>query len=146
MSEGRAEAAAMGLQNATFELKDVATLSGPPAFDFVTTFDAVHDQAEPRKVLRGIYEALRPGGAYLCVDIAASSDVHENVNHPLGPFLYSISTLHCMTVSLALGGEGLGTVWGEQLAKTLMSEAGFPDVEVRQVEGDIVNNYYIATK
>jgi hypothetical protein len=57
-----------------------------------------------------------------------------------------ISTFHCMTVSLALGGEGLGTMWGEQKAIELMSEAGFKDIDVKQVEGDFMNNYYIAKK
>ena len=49
-----------------------------------------------------------------------------------------------MTVSLALDGEGLGTMWGEQKALELLSEAGFTDVVVREIEGDIFNSYYIA--
>jgi SAM-dependent methyltransferase len=141
---GQREAKAWGLTNATFELKDAATLDGSRQFDLITTFDSVHDQAKPRRVLKGIHDALRPGGVYLCVDIAASSNVEENLDHPLGPFLYTISTMHCMTVSLALGGEGLGTVWGEQKARELLAEAGFTDVQVKQVAGDILNNYYIA--
>jgi SAM-dependent methyltransferase len=146
VSRGRAEAKEWGLPNATFEVKDAASLDGSKKFDLITTFDSIHDQAKPRRVLKGIYDALRPGGTYLCVDVAASSDVHENKDHPLGAFLYTISTMHCMTVSLALGGEGLGTAWGEQLARELMTEAGFRDVVVKQVEGDIMNNYYITTK
>jgi SAM-dependent methyltransferase len=126
--------------------KDAATLDGSTQFDLITTFDSVHDQANPRRVLKGIYEALKPAGAFLCVDIAASSNVHENKDHPLGAFLYTISTMHCMTVSLALGGEGLGTAWGEGMARELMSEAGFRDITVKQVDGDIMNNYYITTK
>ena len=51
-----------------------------------------------------------------------------------------------MTVSLALDGEGLGTMWGEQKARELMGEAGFTEIDVKQVEGDIFNNYYIAVK
>ena len=35
-----------------------------------------------------------------------------------------------MTVSLAHGGAGLGTVWGEQLARRMLADAGFVDVEV----------------
>ena len=54
--------------------------------------------------------------------------------------------MHCMTVSLAQDGEGLGAVWGEQKALELLAEAGFGDVEVKTVEGDIINNYYIARK
>jgi SAM-dependent methyltransferase len=144
VQRGRAEAAAMGLRNARFEAKDVADLEAPGSFDLITAFDTIHDQAQPRKVLSEIAAALRPGGTFLMVDIAASSNVEDNVDHPLGPTLYTFSTLHCMTVSLALGGEGLGTAWGEQKAKELLAEAGFDQVEVRRVEGDIFNNYYVA--
>jgi len=146
IARGRAEAKEWGLSNATFEIKDAASVDGSKQFDLITTFDSIHDQAHPRRVLKGIYDALKPGGTYLCVDIAASSHVHENKEHPLGAFLYTISTMHCMTVSLALGGEGLGTAWGEQQARALMQEAGFRDISVKQVEGDIMNNYYITTK
>jgi hypothetical protein len=83
---------------------------------------------------------------FLMVDVGASSNLQENLQHPLGPFLYSVSTMHCMTVSLAYKGEGLGAVWGEQLAKQKLNEAGFKSVEIRRVLGDILNNYYIARK
>jgi SAM-dependent methyltransferase len=145
VQRGRDEAAAMGLRNAHFEAKDVADLDASDSFDLITAFDAIHDQAQPRKVLREIAEALRPGGTFLMVDIAASSNVEDNIDHPLGPTLYTFSTLHCMTVSLALDGEGLGTAWGEQKARELLAEAGFGRVDLRQVEGDIFNNYYVAT-
>jgi SAM-dependent methyltransferase len=145
VQRGRDEAAAMGLRNAHFEAKDVADLDASDSFDLITAFDAIHDQAQPRKVLREIAEALRPGGTFLMVDIAASSNVEDNIDHPLGPTLYAFSTLHCMTVSLALDGEGLGTAWGEQKARELLAEAGFGRVDLRQVEGDIFNNYYVAT-
>lgn len=146
VARGRAEAKEWGLANATFVVKDVATLDARSAFDLITVFDAIHDQARPRRVLKGIHEALRAGGTFLCVDIKASSHLHENLEHPLAPFLYTVSTMHCMTVSLALDGEGLGTCWGEQKARELLAEAGFNDVSVSNVEGDIINNYYIAKK
>jgi SAM-dependent methyltransferase len=146
IAAGTAEAAAKGLSNATFEVRDAATLGRPPRFDVVTVFDAIHDQAQPRRVLKGIADCLRDDGVFLCVDVRASSNVHENLEHPLGPFLYTMSCMHCMTVSLAQNGEGLGAVWGEQKALELFAEAGFREVEVKTVDGDIVNNYYIARK
>jgi SAM-dependent methyltransferase len=143
LAYGRAEAAATGLRNARFEDRDAATLDGNPSFDFITTFDSIHDQADPAAVLRGIALSLNPGGTYLCVDIAASSDVADNATHPAGPLLYTYSTMHCMPVSLVVNGAGLGSVWGEQLALSMLAEAGFSDVEIRRVDGDIINNYYI---
>jgi 2-polyprenyl-3-methyl-5-hydroxy-6-metoxy-1,4-benzoquinol methylase len=146
IAAGRNEAKSLGLSNATFELKDAATLSGPARFDFITTFDSVHDQAHPDRMLDGIAAALRPGGAYLCVDVAASSNLEENLEHPLGPMMYAVSTAHCMTVSLALGGMGLGAMWGEQKAHEMITAAGFKKIETAHVEGDFFNNYYIATR
>jgi hypothetical protein len=80
------------------------------------------------------------------VDIAASSQVHDNLEHPLGPALYTASIFHCMTVSLANDGPGLGTMWGEQKALELLRAAGFRDVEIKRVEADILNSYYVAPK
>lgn len=144
LGRGRAEAAEKGLANVRFEAKDVATLDAVARYDFITTFDAIHDQARPDLVLAAIRKALRPGGTYLCVDVDASSDLAKNRKHPLGPMLYTVSTMHCMTVSLALDGAGLGTVWGRELALQMLAAAGFTHVDIRTVEGDIVNAYYIA--
>lgn len=141
----RAEAARMGLPNARFEVCDIA--QGLPArYDLVTAFDTVHDMAWPRRALAGIAKGLLPGGAFLMMDIAASSRLEENVGHPLGPLLYSASVLHCMTVSLAQGGEGLGTMWGEQRALELLAEAGFGNVDVRRILGDPVHVFYVARR
>jgi SAM-dependent methyltransferase len=141
-----AEAGGKDLTNVRFEKRDAARLGETARFDLITTFDAVHDQARPDLVLAGIARALRPGGVYLCVDISASSKLPENLDHPLGPFLYTISCMHCMTVSLAEGGMGLGTMWGEQTARKMLSDAGFTSIEAVHVDGDIVNTYFIATR
>jgi SAM-dependent methyltransferase len=143
---GRKQAAEWGLTNVTFEVKDATDLGLTEAFDFITTFDAVHDQKAPDKVLKGIADALRPDGVYLCVDVAASSNLEDNVEHPLGPMIYTVSTMHCMTVSLALDGAGLGAAWGEQTARRMLGDAGFTDIEAEHVEGDPINVYLIARK
>ena len=141
ITTARAEAGRLGLPNAAFEVLDIATLTG--AFDLITGFDIVHDQAQPRDVLTAIHAALRPGGVFLCADIAGSSKVHENLDHPIGPWLYTVSLFHCMTVSLAYDGEGLGTMWGEDVALQYFTQAGFRVEEPRHVDGDPVNVYYV---
>jgi SAM-dependent methyltransferase len=146
IAAARAEAERDGLANARFEERDAAYLGETARFDLITTFDAVHDQARPDLMLAGIAAALRPGGVYLCVDTSASSELAENMGHPLAPFLYTVSTMHCMTVSLADGGMGLGTMWGEQTARRMLAEAGFTSVEARRVDGDITNAHFIARK
>jgi 2-polyprenyl-3-methyl-5-hydroxy-6-metoxy-1,4-benzoquinol methylase len=146
VAAGNAEAKAWGLSNARFVARDAAQMDERDAYDLITAFDAIHDQAQPTKVLANISRALRPGGVFLMVDIAGSSNLEDNITHPMAPMLYGVSTMHCMTVSLALGGEGLGTMWGEQLAMRKLAEAGFTNVENKHVEGDIFNVYYVARK
>lgn len=143
VERGRAEASANGLENARFEVCDVATLDRTAAYDLVTAFDAIHDQAYPGRVLAGVARALRPDGTFLMVDIKASSRLEENLGHPLAPALYTFSVLHCMSVSLGLDGDGLGTVWGRQLACRMLAEAGFSQVDVHEVEHAPFNYYYV---
>ena len=143
---GRAEAKRLGLTNATFVAKDVAALDSAQTYDVITVFDAIHDQAQPARVLENIYDALRPGGILLMVDIKASSRLEDNVGVPLASYLYTVSTMHCMSVSLGLDGAGLGTCWGHQLATSMLADAGFTQVSIREIESDPFNNYYIARK
>ncbi|NBD18736.1 MAG: methyltransferase domain-containing protein [Cyanobacteria bacterium] len=78
---------------------DTATLDEVECYDLITTFDAIHDQVYPDVVLQNIYRTLRSDGVYLMQDIRASSDVSGNLDHPFAPFLYTVSCMHCMTVS-----------------------------------------------
>ncbi len=142
----RDEAKRRGVDNVRFEVKDIANLEEEESFDLITAFDAIHDQAAPARVLSGIAKALRPSGTFLMQDIRASSHLEKNMDHPIGTLLYTISCLHCMSVSLAQNGDGLGTVWGEELALQMLRDAGFHDVSVKQLAHDIQNNYYIARK
>jgi 2-polyprenyl-3-methyl-5-hydroxy-6-metoxy-1,4-benzoquinol methylase len=146
IAAGNEEARAWGLTNVRFAGKDVATMSDVSRYHVITAFDTIHDQAQPRQVLQRIATALRPDGTFLMQDIAASSHVQQNLTHPLAPFLYTISCMHCMTVSLALQGEGLGAMWGEEQAQDLLYEAGFATVVVQRLPHDILNTYYICTK
>lgn len=146
LAVGREEAQRLGLDNVQFIQKDINTMDETGVYDLITGFDVIHDQAKPRAVLKAIHTALKPNGTFLMVDIRASSELHENMEHPIAPWLYTVSTMHCMTVSLAFDGEGLGTVWGEQKALELLDEAGFSNVDVQQIEGDIFNNYFFCRK
>jgi 2-polyprenyl-3-methyl-5-hydroxy-6-metoxy-1,4-benzoquinol methylase len=140
------EANNRGLTNSQFQVKDAAQLNEVEQYDLICTFDAIHDQAQPDVVLRGIHQALRLDGTYLMQDIRASSQVHGNLEHPAAPMLYTISCLHCMTVSLSTGGMGLGAVWGEEKALEMLTEAGFTSVTIQQLDHDFLNNYYIVKK
>jgi SAM-dependent methyltransferase len=135
-----------GLTNLKYEVRDAAKIDFEAAFDFIATFDAVHDQARPDRVLNNIARALRPDGDYLMQDIHASSSHQGDMDHPAGALLYTISTMHCMTVSLAVGGMGLGTMWGRETASRMLREAGFSRIKIERLAHDFQNDYYIIQK
>jgi SAM-dependent methyltransferase len=144
IGRARAEAQRRGLGNARFDVRDVAAMDEPVVFDLVAAFDAIHDQAKPDVVLANVARALRKDGVFLMQDIAGTSHVHEDKAHPLGAFLYTISCMHCMSVSLANGGPGLGAMWGKDMALKMLAAAGFNDVDVKTLDHDVMNYYYVA--
>jgi 2-polyprenyl-3-methyl-5-hydroxy-6-metoxy-1,4-benzoquinol methylase len=146
IASATAEAQLHHLSNIEFQVKDAAAIEERDRYDLITTFDAIHDQAKPDKVLQNIYRALRSDGIYLMQEIRAATNVEGNLDHPLAPFLYTISCMHCMTVSLAYGGAGLGTMWGQEKALRMLAEAGFKRVEIKQLPENIVDEYYIIYK
>ena len=79
-------------------------------------------------------------------DIAGHTQLADNTKHPLGPFTYTISCMHCMSVSLAAGGPGLGAMWGREKAIEMLAAAGFSDVRVTELPHDPINYYYVAVK
>jgi 2-polyprenyl-3-methyl-5-hydroxy-6-metoxy-1,4-benzoquinol methylase len=145
----RDEASRGGLDNVEFATADLTHFdetAEPEGFDLITTFDAIHDQAKPLNVLKGIHRALKPDGVYLMQDISGTSHVHKDVDHPIGTFLYAISCMHCMTVSLAQGGEGVGAMWGEEMTRDYLTRAGFQSITTHRLAHDIQNNWYVVRK
>ena len=143
---GRETAERHGVMNLGFEVRDLSDFheTAPRnGFDLITTFDAIHDQAKPMNVLKGIRRAIKPDGVFLAQDIKGSCHHHLNIDHPIGTLLYTVSCMHCMTVSLAQGGDGLGAMWGRETAERFFVEAGFSTVEVHELSHDIQNNYYV---
>src|ERR1700723_1757390 len=117
-----AKAAGLG-DRIKFEVVDCTRL--PVAqFDFISTFDVVHDSVDPDALLKLIRAALKPEGTFLMVEVNVSSNLEHNIN-PMGRMMYSMSTLYCMTTSLAHGGAGIGACMGEGKARELVAHAGF---------------------
>ncbi len=124
IERAQASAKAGGVaERVTFTVGDGAELP-QGRFDLVSTFDVVHDSVDPIGLMSAIRAALREDGTYLMLEMNASGDVEENRN-PLGKLLYNVSTLYCMTTSLAHGGAGIGACMGEQKARELAYAAGF---------------------
>jgi len=143
IAHARSESAAMALGNTTFAVADAVRFPAEPPFDAITVFDALHDQADPAGVLARIRGALAPGGVFVMLEPTASSHLEDNVGVPMAPYLYTISTMHCMSVSLAEGGTGLGTAWGREVATRMLREAGFEDVSLVE-RIDPANTLYIS--
>ena len=140
---------AAGLTNVEYvarDLRDFDRTAEEAAFDFITTFDAVHDQPAPLTLLKGIHRALAPDGVYLMQDISGTGHVHKDADHPIGTLLYTVSCMHCMTVSLAQGGEGLGAMWGEEKTLEYLQRAGFRSVATHRLAHDVQNNWYVVRK
>jgi SAM-dependent methyltransferase len=146
IAAGRSEVAARDLRNVTLVQADAAELWLEDTYHLITAFDAIHDQARPARVLERVHAALRPGGVFLMQDIAGHTQLADNTKHPLGPFTYTISCMHCMSVSLASGGPGLGAMWGREKALEMLSAAGFVNVRVTELPHDPINYYYVAVK
>lgn len=144
IATARRQAALQGSTNVRFDVRDLERVDAENEYDLITAFDSIHDQAQPAKVLDNVQAALRPGGVFLMQDINGSGHVERDVEHPIGAFLYTISCMHCMTVSLACDGAGLGAMWGRAKAEEMLGEAGFTKVDVHALPHDFMNLYYIA--
>jgi len=106
-------------------------------WDFISTFDCVHDLGEPERVLRRIRGALAPEGAYLMVEPKVAERLTDDANNPFARMLHGISCLHCVPVSLAQGGPGLGACWGEARARRLAGEAAFASFQVLPIRSPV---------
>ena len=150
IDEARRLARKQQIKNLEFIKLDAATLRSnkelKESIDYVTAFDAIHDQTRPLEVLQGIYHILVPGGLFSMVDIAAESNLADNMTHPMGPFLYTVSLMHCMPVGLVDGGTGLGMMWGREKAVEMLEHAGFQQVQVSEMPEDNFNFHFFAVK
>jgi SAM-dependent methyltransferase len=112
------------LARVSFEQVAAESIPHGERFDLAMAFNCIHDMAFPRRALAGIRNALKPGGVLLWSEADASDRLEDNLT-PVGRTLYGAGTMHCMTVSLANGGDGLGVVVGQERARAMALEAGF---------------------
>ena len=110
-------------------------------YDLICTFDCIHDMANPRGALKAIRNALADGGLYLWTEPNCSDKLEENIG-TVGRLFHNISPLHCMTVSLAHAGEGLGTVMGATKARELATEAGFGEFTRLEIDNPF-NQFFV---
>jgi 2-polyprenyl-3-methyl-5-hydroxy-6-metoxy-1,4-benzoquinol methylase len=136
--------AAAGVSNAVFHDARREPLPADARFAFVTTFDCLHDMADPAATILGIRRAIRPDGTWLIADIKCYPSYEENVaRNPMAAMMYGTSVLSCMSSALSEpGGLGLGTLgFHEELARRMTREAGFSRFETLDL-GHPINAFY----
>jgi 2-polyprenyl-3-methyl-5-hydroxy-6-metoxy-1,4-benzoquinol methylase len=144
IDRARRLAAARRARNVYWLTAPAHQLAPLPAHDLICAFDCIHDMIDPRGTLRAIHAALAEDGIYLWSEPNASDNPLENRN-AVGKAFACVSPLHCMTVSLAHHGEGLGTVIGERGVRELAEEAGFSSVEKLPIQ-NAFNQFFALRK
>ncbi len=141
VERARNKAAAAGLTSRiAFEQIAAERVPSVERFDLVMAFNCIHDMAHPRAALKAIQRMLKPDGAFLWSEADVGARLEDNLG-PVGRTLYGASTMHCMTVSLAQGGEGLGSAISGELARSLAAEAGFTSLERLPIKNPIHQNF-----
>ena len=133
-----------GLKNLTFHNARVDGLPADASFDFITTFDCIHDMTHPFEMIRVIRQALKPDGSWFIADIKSLPTFEENLEkNPMTSLLYAFSVMGCMSSALSEpGGAGLGTLgFNEAVARKATAEAGFSRFLRHDFENPL-NAYY----
>jgi 2-polyprenyl-3-methyl-5-hydroxy-6-metoxy-1,4-benzoquinol methylase len=128
VQRANAEAARRGLQNVRFEVGDVSALEGEGVHDLVFVLDALHHFAAPSTVLRKAGRTLKPGGRIAVIEMTATGDLAKDLATPFAPILTTSALLYCMQEGLHGGGVGLGTTFGTDNYRKLVTESGFGGV------------------
>ncbi len=134
-----------GLTNVTFHDARVDPIPSDASFDVVTTFDCLHDMADPLSVMRQIRGAISSEGLWLIADIKAHASYEDNVErNPMAAMMYGTSVLVCMSSGMSeANGLGLGTLGlHPDLAKKMTEEAGFESFESVDFDHP-VNAFYV---
>ena len=111
-------------------------------YDFVITFDCLHDMTCPAEVITAIRRALKADGTWLIKDIRSTPDFQQNMRNPMLAMFYGFSVSACMSSALSEpDGAGLGTLgFNPVVAESMVREAGFS--RFRQHDFDDPSNLY----
>ena len=94
-------------------------------YDFISTFDCLHDMGDPLSAAKHIRGAIADDGTWMVVEPAAADDVAGNLN-PVGRVYYNFSAQLCIPNALSqTGGYALGAQAGEAAIRRIATDAGF---------------------
>lgn len=139
----RSKAEEAGLENVHLHVAGGESLPADERFDFMLTFDCLHDMTRPAEVIAAIRRALRPDGTWLIKDIRSQPRFEDNLGHPMLAMFYGFSVSACMSSALSEpGGAGLGTLgFNPEVAERMVREAGFEHFRMHDFD-DPTNLYY----
>ncbi len=139
----RDKVAELGLKNVELFVAGGEKLPTSPTYDFLITFDCLHDMTAPGSVIHAIRQAMKPDGTWLIKDIRSDPDFKVNMRNPLLAMFYGFSVSACMSSALSEpGGAGLGTLgFNPEVAQNMVTEAGFSKFKLHDFD-DPSNLYY----
>ena len=139
----QAKADDLGLSNVHLQVAGGEALPGSPTFDFVITFDCIHDMTRPGEVIQAIRRCMKPDGTWLIKDIRSAPDFKQNMRNPLLAMFYGFSVSACMSSALSEpDGAGLGTLgFNPEVAERMVTEGGFSRFRMHDFD-DPSNLYY----
>lgn len=147
IARGRDHVREAGVPNVTFHDVIVDPLPSVPAYDFITTFDCLHDMTHPHEAAEAIRSAIKPEGVWFIADINGAPDFEGNLaSRPLSSLLYATSVLGCLSSALSEeGGAGYGTLGlPEPAMRELVLNAGFTKFRPIEDLRHPINAYYEA--
>ena len=92
-----------GLDNVRLNVAGGEALPEKPTYDFVITFDCIHDMTRPGEVISSIRRSLKDEGTWLIKDIRSHPDFRENLRNPFLAMFYGFSVSACMSSALDAG-------------------------------------------
>ncbi|MDA1076822.1 MAG: class I SAM-dependent methyltransferase [Proteobacteria bacterium] len=133
----------LGLTNVKLHVAGGEALPVEPTYDFLITFDCIHDMTHPVQVIAAIRRAMKDDGTWLIKDIRSAADFKQNMRNPLLAMFYGFSVSACMSSALSEpGGAGLGTLgFNPEVAQRMVAEAGFGRFQEHDFQ-DPSNLYY----
>ena len=133
----------LGLSNVKGFVAGGESLPTEPTYDFMLSFDCIHDMTQPMDVIRAVRGSLKTDGTWLIKDIRSHPDFEKNMENPLLAMFYGFSISACMSSALSEpGGAGLGTLgFNPEVAREMTSEAGFSRFTEHDF-GEAANLYY----
>ena len=146
VADANADVVSFGLTNVSFRVQDVSKIEEVGEYDVIICMESLHVQVDPINALKCVHRALKDNGVFLMSQINMSSGLENQKTHAIGSAVYCISTIHAMSVSLAEGGMGMGSAWGNENTVKTLKDVGFTKIDLVQLSSQSLNYWFVIRK